>query len=48
MAQRKSGEPKIMEPEKCEGWGWYDMGDLAKPLFGTIENYIEAHKKWDA
>ncbi len=44
MAQWRSGEPKIMEPEKCEGWGWYDMNDLPKPLFGTIESYIESYK----
>jgi 8-oxo-dGTP diphosphatase len=52
MAQWKSGEPKIMEPEKCEGWGWYDIDDLPKPLFGTIESYIEAYKTgrnyWDS
>lgn len=52
MAQWISGEPKIMEPEKCEGWGWYDTDYLPKPLFGTIESYIEAYKTgrnyWDA
>lgn len=52
MAQWTSGEPKIMEPEKCEGWGWYDMDNLPQPLFGTIESYIEAYKTgrsyWDA
>lgn len=52
MTQWISGEPKIMEPEKCEGWGWYDMDHLPKPLFGTIESYIEAYKTgrdyWDA
>lgn len=51
MAQWISGEPKIMEPDKCEGWGWYDMNNLPKPLFGTIESYIEAYKTgrdyWD-
>ena len=52
MAFWKSGEPKIMEPEKCEGWGWYDMDHLPSPLFGTIEIYIEAYKTgrdyWDS
>ncbi len=52
MAQWKAGEPKVMEPEKCEGWGWYDMDSLPKPLFGTIESYIESYKTgrnyWDA
>jgi len=44
VADWKSGEPKVMEPEKCEGWGWYDMENLPEPLFGTIANYIEAFK----
>jgi 8-oxo-dGTP diphosphatase len=52
MAQWKSGEPKVMEPEKLEEWGWYDMDNLPTPLFGTIESYIEAYKTgrnyWDA
>lgn len=52
MAQWISGEPKVMEPEKCEGWDWYDMDNLPQPLFGTIESYIEAYKTgrdyWDA
>ncbi len=52
MAQWKSEEPKVMEPEKCEGWDWYDMDDLPHPLFGPIESYIEAYKTgrnyWDS
>ena len=52
MAQWISGEPKIMEPEKCDGWAWYEMANLPQPLFGTIESYIESYKTgrdyWDA
>ncbi|HEY5221254.1 MAG TPA: NUDIX domain-containing protein [Candidatus Paceibacterota bacterium] len=52
MALWKSGEPKIMEPEKCEEWGWYDMDKLPSPLFGTIDSYIEAYRTgrdyWDS
>ncbi len=44
IADWKSGEPRIMEPEKCEGWGWYDIDNLPAPLFSTIETYIEAYK----
>ncbi len=29
----KSGEPKVLEPEKCESWDWYDMNNLPEPLF---------------
>ncbi len=35
-------EPKIMEPEKCEKWGWYDLNNLPKPLFAAEENYLKA------
>lgn len=44
VAEWKSGEPKILEPKKCAGWGWYDLNSLPKPLFAALENYIEAYK----
>ena len=51
VADWKSGEPKVMEPEKCEGWNWYDMDTLPAPLFATVPTYIEAYKTgrnfWD-
>jgi hypothetical protein len=40
-----------MEPEKMEGWDWYDIDNLPEPLFDVIPNYIEALKSqknyWD-
>ena len=51
IADWKSGEPKTMEPEKMEGWDWYDIDNLPEPLFDVIPNYIEALKSqknyWD-
>ncbi|MCH8049248.1 NUDIX domain-containing protein [Patescibacteria group bacterium] len=44
MAEWKSGEPRVYEPDKCDGWGWYDLDDLPSPLFGVIPNYIKAYK----
>lgn len=44
MADWEDGEPKIMEPDKCEGWAWYDVDNLPKPLFGPVPTYIEAYK----
>lgn len=38
------GEPKIMEPDKCEGWDWYDLKALPEPLFAAEYNYLEALK----
>lgn len=44
MADWKSGEPRVMEPDKIEGWGWYDLDDLPQPLFYPIPSYIEAYR----
>src|SRR3989344_3833634 len=33
IAYRKSGEPLILEPEKCDGWDWYDLNNLPGHLF---------------
>jgi 8-oxo-dGTP diphosphatase len=44
IADWKSGEPQILEKEKCDGWGWYDIEDLPQPLFGCLNNYVEAIK----
>jgi len=43
-ADWKAGEPKVMEPDKCESWGWYSLDNLPKPLFGTELLKIEALK----
>jgi 8-oxo-dGTP diphosphatase len=44
IADWKSGEPRVMEPDRCEGWDWHPMDALPQPLFGTIPSYIEAHQ----
>lgn len=43
IADWKSGEPERREPEKCDGWGWYDIDDLPTPLFGAVGNYFQAY-----
>lgn len=35
------GEPKIMEPEKCEEWRWFDWSNLPENLFVPIQNLIK-------
>ncbi|OGZ68766.1 MAG: hypothetical protein A3D44_02100 [Candidatus Staskawiczbacteria bacterium RIFCSPHIGHO2_02_FULL_42_22] len=51
VADWKSGQPTVLEPDKLEGWDWYDVDNLPSPLFGMIPNYIEAYKTgrhfWD-
>ncbi len=41
-ADWKSGKPKVLEPEKAEGWDWYDLDKLPEPLFGTVKTFLEA------
>ncbi|HRY59932.1 MAG TPA: NUDIX domain-containing protein [Patescibacteria group bacterium] len=44
LADWESGDPQLLEPEKCEGWIWYDIDDLPSPLFGTAPIAIESYK----
>lgn len=36
-----SGEPQVLEPEKCEKWEWYSWDNLPSPLFLPIKNLIK-------
>ncbi len=40
-ADWKSGEPKVLEPEKCESWDWYDLDNLPSPLFKNAKLALE-------
>lgn len=44
LADWESGEPKNMEPEKCEGWKWYDLDNLPTPFLEGCASCIEAYK----
>jgi 8-oxo-dGTP diphosphatase len=44
VADWKSGEPKVMEPEKCDGWDWFTLDDLPSPMFKTFKYYEMALK----
>lgn len=43
VADWKSGEPIVLEPEKSESWGWYDLDALPEPQFPlcplTVKSY---------
>jgi 8-oxo-dGTP diphosphatase len=43
-ADWENGEPMVCEPEKCEGWDWYDLDKLPSPLFSLCSMMIEAYK----
>ncbi len=41
IAKYKSGKVKVMEPEKCEKWQWFDWNKLPKPLFRPINSFVK-------
>lgn len=38
IADYKSGEVKVLEPDKCEEWIWCEWDKLPTPLFEPIKN----------
>jgi 8-oxo-dGTP diphosphatase len=41
LVDKFCGEPKILEPEKCECWSWFDFDKLPENLFLPLKNFIE-------
>lgn len=35
------GEPQLLEPNKCEGWHWFEWDELPSPLFKPIRSLIQ-------
>jgi len=52
IADWKSGEAEVKEPERCSGWDWYSPEKMPEPLFCTINSYLEALRTgrnfWDS
>ena len=44
LADWKSGDPKVLEPEKCELWDWYDINNPPQPLFKNVQLSLESYK----
>lgn len=38
-AEYISGEPKVLEPDKCECWDWFNWDNLPSPLFLSNINF---------
>ncbi|MDB4277993.1 NUDIX domain-containing protein [Deltaproteobacteria bacterium] len=36
-----SGDPMVMEPDKCEVWRWFRLDDLPSPLFPGLQGAID-------
>lgn len=45
IADWESGEPRVMEPDKCEDWNWYDMNNLPSPLLKMTALMIDSYKE---
>ena len=41
VADWKSGEAKVLEPEKCEEWRWFEWNEMPRPLFKSIVPLLE-------
>ncbi len=44
VCEAPEGEPRNLEPERCEGWSWYDLEALPSPLFIVVQHIIASHK----
>jgi 8-oxo-dGTP diphosphatase len=44
IADWASGEPMVKEPNKCEGWDWYDPDHMPNNCFGTMPLSIDSLK----
>ena len=40
ITQHASGEPLLMEADKCEGWQWFAPDALPQPLFAPLKSWI--------
>lgn len=44
VADWKSGEPQVLEPDKYESWSWYDTDNLPQPLFEMCRLSVQSYK----
>jgi 8-oxo-dGTP diphosphatase len=42
VCEAPAGEAQLCEPEKCEGWAWYELNALPQPLFVVTQRMIES------
>jgi len=42
LAEIESGEPRVMEPDKCVRWEWVEWDKMPRPLFVPIENLLRS------
>jgi 8-oxo-dGTP diphosphatase len=44
IADWASGKPQVLEPEKSEDWGWYEINHLPYPIFESCRLSVESLK----
>ncbi|MHB9032061.1 MAG: nucleotide triphosphate diphosphatase NUDT15 [Anaerolineae bacterium] len=44
VCQSYYGEALNLEPDRCAGWGWYDLDHLPQPLFIVAERIIASYR----
>ena len=42
VADYDSGNPAVMEPDKCSEWRWCSWDNLPQPLFPSLQNFVDA------
>lgn len=47
-ADMHTGNPKIMEPDKCEEWKWFHYHKFPDNLFAPLENFLTTSKATQA
>lgn len=41
LVAKTEGEPRLLEPEKCEGWQWVLWDEIPKPYFLPVKHLLE-------
>ena len=44
VADWAAHEPQNIEPEKCEGWAWYDLDKIPDPIMHSNQIALDAYK----
>lgn len=42
IAHAFTGEPRLMEPDKCAGWEWFESSRLPEPIFYGHKKLLQA------
>jgi 8-oxo-dGTP diphosphatase len=44
-AKYEGGKPKVMEPNKCKEWNWFNKKNLPENLMIPLQNYLKGEEK---